>query len=121
MQVEGRQWSKNMLDRIADPFEPIEEEDLDRLEESLKVYFKPKVDFKLPEQYRKFLLKNNGGFPEPEYFLINYKHPKGFKGDGVGMFFPVLDNDERGIDLEFSITARIDDLPKKPYSNWGNR
>lgn len=45
---------------VVDSEMPIAQEDLVRLEDQLKI--------ELPDEYRRFLLQNNGGRPEPDVF-----------------------------------------------------
>jgi cell wall assembly regulator SMI1 len=51
--------------QIRKMFEPVTEEQIVALEQKLK--------FRLPRDYREFLLLHNGGSPEPGGFLINVK------------------------------------------------
>ena len=50
---------------MTDIGKPLKEDDLKELEVEFDIY--------LPEEYREFLLKSNGGVPIPDVF--KYRHP----------------------------------------------
>ena len=65
--------------RVSAP--PIGDEDISKLEREIGLF--------LPDFYKKFLKKNNGGRPDPKYFLIRY-----FEDNPIGQiqdFFAIND------------------------------
>lgn len=60
--------------------------------------FESLIDVELPQPYRKFLLKYNGGYPRPYYFTISEEQGMGM----VNIFYGIgemYDNLEKKIDI----------------------
>lgn len=97
--------------KIYHSFPPISEEDL--------VAFEKLVDAELPEVYRTFLEKYNGGYVTPFYFRYIGPYSQESLG-GVNYFFGIADENER-FSLQRNLKLAKGNLPERilPISNNG--
>jgi len=87
--------------KISNSSKAIDKKDIEKLEE--------KYGFTFPEEYKIFLLKNNGGIPSNIYFST--KNGKIF--DILTRFFPIDINDEYSLQSEIEEITLEGLLPKE--------
>lgn len=87
-----------MLRKVIDPYRPVPEKEIRDVESRLALRF--------PKSYVKFILKHNGGQPDPMFF-------QRLDGEiiGINCFFGI-DADEPALDLEKTASFFANVLPK---------
>ena len=96
-----------MLRNIKEPLEPLNPQKIASIEK--------KFGIKLPHDYRVFLLKNNGGWPEPEGFDISWREDqecgKHWRTSSVSRFLSI-DAGQNADFLKYNLTTFKGRVPK---------